>query len=180
MNNKYIIVLVLILGISACNETEPVYETSKTELKSSGENENNGIPSEILAQQAGFVKLKGRPYRATEERERDLKNCGCKFCFGVCEVEFELDLEDILKGFTVAHVPGKSTATFYLTEPVGHNETEFGVDNFLILPSTQTGFPEDLSLDLGVYHFVHQQSSITFNGETQTTYGYVILNVTPK
>ncbi len=119
------------------------------------------------------IKIKGKPYRAIESRPRDGKNCGCKVCFGVCELSMELDF-DFSKMFMVVD-PNGNTTRIHILENLENFEPEFGIDDDIFVPSKAlngTGM-ESLTLLKGIYDFIEMEDKINIDGKEQVTYGYV-------
>lgn len=119
------------------------------------------------------LKIKGKPYRATSDRPRDHKNCGCSSCFGLCEVSLELDI-DFTKLCIITDPNGNSTRVYFLEE-LSNFDTEFGIDNDIAIPKAALEKTKIKSLTLlnGIYTFVKKTDKITINGEGFTTFGYV-------
>ena len=119
------------------------------------------------------IKIKGKPYRSTTKRPRDGKNCGCKVCFGLCDVTIESDI-DFSKMFMVVN-SNENTTRIYILEDLKNFESEFGIDNDILIPQKAlygTGI-KSLSLLSGLYDFIEKKDNIKIDEKNETTYGYV-------
>lgn len=116
------------------------------------------------------IGISADPYRNTESRKRDGKNCGCSQCFGICNIEFDVEF-----GFVIAPGPTGGETRAYLIEQLPNIEEEFGIDGDMELPQeylVNTGITQYI-LKSGVYSFNEVQGQIQHNNQTYQTYGFV-------
>lgn len=166
---KYIFILMaVVLGTVACNERAEITEKNNVPFD----------PSTIAVEEGGpKIKIKGKPYRAVEVRERDLKKCECKFCFGICDVGIEIELD--LKDFgLVADLPNNK-ADIYVLENLPNAETEFGIDLDLNIPSSylQGSGLNQLTLLQGLYTYTPQIDTIIIDNISYVSYGKVNVDI---
>ena len=160
----------MVLGMVACNERmEETIQTS-TEFDSSTITVKNSSPK---------LTIKGKPYRAVEERERDGKECGCKFCFGLCDVGIEVELD--LKDFGLVTDLPNNKADIYLLDNLSNakEEDEFGVDLDLVIPDfylNGTGLSE-LTILQGLYDYTPQLEMIVIDDIEYTSYGRATVDI---
>jgi hypothetical protein len=156
----------VIIGIStfiSCDKSDPT-ATGQKILEKSSKREIGPGP---------IIVIKAKPYRQTHNRKRDGKDCGCNTCFGICDVRIGGGI-----GFTTIIIQlnqETNLSTIYFTESLSNFDTEFGIDNDIIIP-TEALVNTDISsliLKKGIYSFVEDNSYISMGDSTYHTYGYV-------
>lgn len=134
----------------------------------------------VLAQKTDYTRgpkigISAKPYRAIKVRPRDGKTCDCKQCFGICDVKVTVSYEFRTQNPPnfIIDVPSKqaSKARLYVLRKYEHAESEFGIDEDLVVSGAAIeGFEvESITIPKGVYRYVAKETAI---GE-QVAYGYV-------
>lgn len=115
-------------------------------------------------------------HRGTDDRPRDGKRCGCSACFGMCDFTVSGDVSGSIVNIN-PNESGIGSTTLYLLEEVDHAESEFGIDDDLIVPGNiLNGGPySSITLKTGEYEFHSVEQLILINGVEIMTYGYVVV-----
>ena len=167
LKNKMVVAVILIFGIIAivrCGKDDALLKKPQ----------RTSCSIEARAAEPGTkITIKAKPYRATKDRPRDHKNCGCKECFGICDVSISVGFE-----FTeVVIIPDadNGVARIYFTKELSNFDTEFGIDNDIEIPpqALENKGINSLVLKTGIYTFNEVQDDIVVGSENYVTHGYV-------
>ena len=127
------------------------------------------------------ITIGGKPYRPIKFRPRDLKRCDCEYCFGVCDLEFDIDIDFVNSpgsggtnddGFTpmvITEVPGSSNVNkrrIYFLYNLPNFENKFHIDEVLTLSKGQEKF-EFLK---GSYDTVFKKGQVKFESEKNSIF----------
>jgi len=125
------------------------------------------------------IKITGKPHRATELSGKGVACC-CEYCFGVCEVEIDIDLGLEIKFSALIIEPNETLgkSRVYFLEELEHFESEFSIDEEILIPEEAlvNSVYNFLSLLEGNYTFHEEQGEVIFENEPVITYGYVDVN----
>ena len=159
-------VLVIGLILSSCNKQEEIDNA----------NINSSIEASSLAPGIPMLKITARPYRKTTKRKRDGKNCGCAFCFGVCDfgIGFEIGSANVY----VDPIINDGKSRIYFAEQLPNFESEFGIDEDLTIPNEaiENTNINSLIIKEGIYEFHEVSGTIIYDDMTVQTYGFVDVN----
>ncbi|MFT5817070.1 MAG: hypothetical protein ACJAR8_000135 [Bacteroidia bacterium] len=162
---KYFYLAAIVFGIVACNE-EQITNT----------NENTTDWSEISVEGEGEIGLEGSPYRAFVQRDRDMKTCDCKFCFGICGVKIIVKVP--FPNFAIKPNESPTKSKIYVLDDFSNAESEFGLDEDLVVPTNRlsgTGI-NSLTLISGVYNYESFVEEVIVDSVQRTSYGFVIVD----
>ncbi len=137
-------------------------------------------------------------HRATNDRPRDHKKCGCMECFGFCDFEWFPNIEKNLSKSRTPFVEGsdidhsivcmsvldESHAIMYIMEKREYFEDELGVDAPIFVPDEVIcGLQcnaKSIMVNEGEYKFVQEEQYVTINKRKFVSYGYVIVDITMR
>lgn len=117
-------------------------------------------------------------------RPRDGKKCDCLFCFGVCELKgkgsFVIPSSNSGDAIVETDSSTNNSATFYLLNVHPEAESEFIVDDTVIVPvDSIDGYTNLESFEIlpGIYEYDETSGEISFDGQTVTYVGKVEINI---
>ena len=163
--------------------------------KSNSHNIDGSFDVKKKPQNPGTVNLvifKVTLHRATTDRPRDHKNCGCLECFGFCDFEWFPDIKKSVhsivenpsnndQSLVLMQIINEKQAAMYILEDKEYFEEEFGIDIPLVIPkkALEEAYLSDIDITVkeGVYNFVNEQQQIFFDKKNVTSYGYVIVDI---
>jgi hypothetical protein len=109
-----------------------------------------------------------RIHRATTERPRDGKNCGCNECFGLCNAPAIGDGNNDESFIGGELLDSEYAVLFFLNKKPVNFETEFGIDEEVKLNFTSG---HTIKVKTGEYAAVYEEGTIKDNS-TNTKYQY--------
>ena len=190
----YLALIAVLLGFfSAGCEKEKRYNENPSSLSIDG-----GSVVKKKPQNPGTVNIlifKVTLHRATTDRPRDHKNCGCLECFGFCDFEWfpgmKKSVHSIVdnpsnkdQSLILMQIINEKQAAMYILENKEYFEEEFGIDIPLVVPkeALEEAYLSDIDITVkeGVYNFVNEVQQIVFDENKVTSYGYVIVDIEVK
>lgn len=187
----YLALIAVIMGFlpTGC-EKEEKYNENPSSLSIDGGSVVKKKPQNLGTVNLVIFKVTLR--RATTDRPRDHKNCGCLECFGFCDFEWFPDIKKSVhsivenpsnndQSLVLMQIINEKQAAMYILEDKEYFEEEFGIDIPLVVPKEaleEACFPDiGITVKEGVYHFVNEQQQIFFDKKNVTSYGYVIVDI---
>lgn len=155
------------IGFVAC-EKEITNELQKSKIESEKEGENNNQEKANWPFSIGITFEPLRIHRATTDRPRDGKNCGCNECFGLCNAPALGDGSNDESVLGVELINEKSATIYFLNKKPQNFEKEFGIDEVV---TTKLNNGKIIKFQVGEYSADYQEG-IFYDKNTQQNYNY--------
>lgn len=127
-------------------------EDPKVETNKKGENENYEKSNWPISIGITFEPL--RIHRATTDRPRDGKNCGCNECFGLCNAPALGDGRNEESILGVELINEEFATIYFLHKKPNNFEKEFGIDEVV---TTKLNNGQTINFHIGEYFAIYNE-----------------------
>lgn len=169
--NGFLVIIAVIFLTMSCKK-EITNQTEKEKVGSIKEENNENFEKSNWPFSIGITFEPLRIHRATTDRPRDGKNCGCNECFGLCNSPALGDGSSSESVLGVELIDENIATIYFLHEKPKNFENEFGIDEVV---STKLNSGKTIKFHRGEYKAVYKEGKYfdKTTGENHNYYGSV-------